>query len=191
MFQIDVSRVITQLSRMLILYGDQLQRPEDWQARSNLGIRFLVRMDASDYGYINNTQVTKERSRCVMMSIIVTTGHRVYLAQGNDLQFDPKPEDYKNTCNHDSCWYSDGIERYISQAYFDAAEYVHERINLYLGENHKKAPKDMNQFCTFDKLGDKVFEFVRIKRGPKCKDNDYLDTLTEVTPVKFKITLED
>lgn len=84
-----------------------------------------------------------------------------------------------------------GVERYFSRAYFNAAEYVHAEVNEKFPEGKKFAPIDMNEFCRFDSIGDNVFEFVRIKRGPKEKDNDYFDTLSEVTPVDFEITIKE
>lgn len=177
MFTLKLSSIIATAAHQFILSHNTVC-PEIWNKR-DMAMRFVLRCDVDFYSETGGT--FPDRSVVRMMHFIITSRYRVYLAQQDgNLAWVPKPKAYVNTSNHDSCWYSDGVESYINKAYFECADYVHEG-------QPEKAPRDTHQLCSFGAINGPLFEYVSVEFGPKRKDNNYFDTLTKITPVTFRV----
>lgn len=176
MFNIRLSQVVIALARQFILTHNTVA-PDIWNKRDR-ALRFVLRADVDFYA--GEDQKFPDRSGVRMMHVIITSRHRVYIAQNDgSITWVPKAEDYINVSNHNSCW-SDAVDSDFTSAYFECAAFVH-------AGQPDKPPRDMHQHCSFGAIRGPVFEYVSVEFGPKLKDNNYFDTLTKITPVTFRV----
>ena len=159
----------------------------DWE-KPNTAQLFRVNMRLSHNGYRNEVYLKKleKTGRCVM-SIIVTSRHRVYVAHHADYRdAHAVVGSFVNTSNHDSCWKSDGVQTPLTEKYFNLAEEMYASVH----DTLRPAPAELTpETYLGDWLGYNLMQFVEIERGPKREDNNNFDTLLSVKPLKFTIAL--
>lgn len=198
---VQPDKIIYSMFMQLLRGGRDAMFPDAWDNDPNLGLYFALRLDVNNYGYKKdgNTRVPGwERDYHRMIHVIVTVRNRCYVAVTGDAQpqvfnVEQVPvELWSNTSNHDSCWYSDGLRVF------------HEQVGAAWDHCYEHVPKEhrppnrysMGTFTTFGDgfLGNNLVNFVRIKREPIPDRNKslhgYLDQITEVKKVGFKVVLE-
>lgn len=122
--------------------------------------------------------------------IIVTSRHRLYVARTKsvDVLSTVDPTTFVNLSNHDSEWKS-ALHSYLTKVYFEVCEdAVHK-----LPECLRPAPINTEVWADLGLAWytGKVFDFVKITRGPAIPKNTYLDTLAGIKILKHKITLTE
>lgn len=164
--------------------------PDLW-TRPDIAMYFHVRVDVSNFGYENdgNTHHKEwERHFYRNVHVLVTARHRCYVAVvENEFDITRVPaEAWKNTSNHDSCWHSDGL-----RVFHEVLDQAWEHCWSHIPEEHRRSPNQMHSYCTFGAglASPHVLSFVKIKRRDTA--DHYFDGLESVTPVKFKLSIED
>lgn len=187
----DTSRLIVAMARSFCRWRESeevLPRADD---DSNIGIRFHVQVECHNHGFEKDGNTYhKEWGKHYLkyVSIIVTRYGRVFVAVSDNMDVGVvAPELYENTSNHDSCWPS-GIEDPINKEFWSAYAHCWDHVP----EEHQKLPAlaDIEGRLT-NIFRRQPFDYVRVKHELLDDGEHYFRKLTEITPVKFKVVLEE
>jgi hypothetical protein len=165
MFSVELKSLIVFLvDKMLDRDSNKIERV-GWEnggvfRRPGLYMSFPVTVSDDDYDeYGENTSITRT-------VYLVFTGHTsVWYTVTDDMRYNPKPEDFINSSNHNSCWRTDGLQ-FLSNLYFDMCKEV----------NPNKAPKDLQSELNWIIWTDVKQCEVIFNSSP---DNDYRQVLVK------------
>lgn len=172
--------------QMLNLNGNRIVQCED--DAQNVGLHLAIEVSVDNHGYMKdgNTHVaTREAHFFRVLHFIITNRHRVYYAV-SEVHRRPKPEEYVNLSNHDSCWRS-ALDK-IDECEFEGYEHCFchpgipesERGSFY--DNHSRIRTQFARFGT-------PLRYVKIQRGPLPKADHYFDRLVGIEPLEFVVNV--
>lgn len=135
-------------------YGDN-----DYSNSSTAALYFCVNVSAENYGYEKDGSTHHpewEANFNKYVHILVTSKDNVFVAFTDDRKSPENIpiESWKNTSNHDSCWFGDGVESYVDEAVKQADEFV----NGHVPKEHANNSVDV---C-FEDIGSNIFSFYDI-----------------------------
>lgn len=171
----------------------------------NLALHFQLHVKIENYGFEAGGMTCHnewKRKFDATVHILVTARRRVYSAiinvdhyAGNVHEIanirSVDPAFFRNTSNHDTCWRHDGLSDLL-KVIRDGYQHCYG----FMPAEHKPV---LASICPYTTFGDgwftcKPLSFVRVERKPLPKEKSnggYLDQLTAITPVGFKIVLEN
>lgn len=167
--------------------------------RNDYGMFFQVNLDFENHGYEKDGCTLHEewkRNYRVQVTVIITADHRVYVSTIRNpglADRSPSPAMFRNTSNHSSAWYTDGLNVFNEQV-----SRAWDILYNHVPEEHKPATRyEMDPFSVFG-IGmtwPTPFAFVRVKREPiidkKASNNGYLDRLADYRQLHMAFTLTE
>lgn len=140
--------------------------------RGGIVIPFLLRVD--DFSVANKSGGDKATMR-LFMALFTGNVQVFYTDISEQHHYYPdkvRVDHWINTCNHDSCWRSDGLS-FITQAYFDMCKQVNADV----------APKDLSSHFSF--THHEFFHRVSVITQNK-KDENYVREVVSLEMCKTK-----
>jgi hypothetical protein len=199
--KVDPIQLIYSAYNQFFLWDNSFVPKTLLEKRPNLALYFKLDFSIDNYGFEkdgNTRHKEWKRSFRKILHVIVTTQHRVYTLTTDDLKEDSfnKASEWKNISNHDFCWHSDGLND-IQDVFMEGYEYCWGHVP----EEHRDTPAAAWHFCHFGGSGwltPEYLSFVEVIRRPTTKkerqergvDDNYLDKLKSIKPVRFSINFE-
>ena len=171
------------IDTMLNLYDQFVDYKDNF--KRNEGIYFIVKLDGESSGFEKdgNTCHPEWQIRVIKYFHIIFLSNRNVFICISDTEKMPKPNDWVNTSNHESCFRTDGVRDLIN-LYFEINNQIFEKTD----EEHREPPIMGNVELSLHHgwIHGPVFKFVEVEKERLA--DGYHSKLVSINEIQKTIT---